>query len=252
MSLTAALLILIAGIVAGAVNVIIGGGSLITFPTLLALGYPPVLANVTNCVGMNPGNVSGVLSYRPELVGQRDRTIRLGSAVLLGGLCGAVLLLALPASVFRAVVPLLIAFAALLMAVQPWLRRWIEQRNDGATAPGAMLWLAMYLSGVYGGYFGAAQGVILMAVMAVFIDDSLQRLNGTQNLLTLLVNGVATILFVCTTSIAWLAAVLIGAGTFGGGFIGGKVGHRIPDRALRWVIVGAGLGIAAYLELHMH
>jgi hypothetical protein len=145
-------------------------------------------------------------------------------------------------------VPLLIACAALLMAVQPWLRRWIEQRNDGATAPGAMLWLAMYLSGVYGGYFGAAQGVILMAVMAVFIDDSLQRLNGTKNLLTLVVNGVATILFICTTSIAWMAAVLIGVGTFVGGFIGGKVGHRIPDRALRWVVVGAGLGIAAYLE----
>ena len=251
MSLTSALVLLLASIVAGAINVIIGGGSLITFPVLLALGYPPMLANVTNCVGMNPGNVSGVLSYRPELKGQRTRLLQLGAVVLLGSLSGATLLLVLPASVFRAIVPVLIAFAALWMAMQPRLRRWMDRRGTRAT-PGLMLWLGIFLSGVYGGYFGAAQGVILMAIMAVFINERLQRLNGVKNVLALVVNAVATFVFICSTAIVWSAAVLIGAGTFAGGFVGGKVGHKIPDRVLRWIVVGAGLGIALYLEIRTH
>jgi uncharacterized membrane protein YfcA len=115
-----------------------------------------------------------------------------------------------------------------------------------------MLWLGIFLSGVYGGYFGAAQGVILMAIMAVFINERLQRLNGVKNVLALVVNAVATFVFICSTAIVWSAAVLIGAGTFAGGFVGGKVGHKIPDRVLRWIVVGAGLGIALYLEIRTH
>jgi len=153
-----ALAIFAAGLAAGTVNVIVGSGSLITFPTLLALGYPPVLANVSNTVGLVPGSVSAVVAYRRELVGQRPRLLQLGSASLLGGLSGAILLLSLPHSVFKAAVPVLIAVAALLMAAQPRISAGLERRGSRRTHGGAGLLAGVFLTGIYGGYFGAAQG----------------------------------------------------------------------------------------------
>ena len=173
MSPTDALAIVAAGFAAGTVNVIVGSGSLITFPTLLALGYPPVLANVSNTVGLVPGSVSGVVAYRGELVGQRNRVLQLGSASLLGGLVGAVLLLSLPHSVFKAAVPVLIALAVLLMAVQPRMSARLEAGGGRRTHGGPVLLVGVFLTGIYGGYFGAAQGVILIALLAIFIDDDL-------------------------------------------------------------------------------
>ncbi len=238
-----------AGVAAGAVNVIVGGGSLITFPTLLALGYAPVLANVSNNVGLTPGNLSGVFAYREELVGQRPRLVRLASASLLGGLTGAVLLLALPGKVFSAAVPLLIALGAVLMAIQPWLRRWIDGHRSETAHGGVALWAGIFVAGIYGGYFGAAQGVLLMALMAVFLDDSLQRLNGVKNVLALVVNLVAAIFFVAVTHVAWPVAGLVAVGTGIGGWLGGRYGRRIPDRVLRWCVVGVGLAVALALEI---
>jgi uncharacterized protein len=247
-----ALAIFAAGLAAGTVNVIVGSGSLITFPTLLALGYPPVLANVSNTVGLAPGNASAAVAYRRELVGQRPRLLQLGSASLVGALVGAVLLLALPHSVFKAAVPVLIALAALLMAVQPRMRAALEQRGSRAVHGGIPLIAGVFFTGIYGGYFGAAQGVILIALLAIFIDDDLQRLNGTKNVLALVANTVAALLFIATTHIAWAVAGLVAAGSIIGGQVGGRYGRRIPVAALRWVIVLGGLGVAAVLAFEWH
>src|SRR3984957_9485357 len=247
-----ALAIFAAGLAAGTVNVIVGSGSLITFPTLLALGYPPVLANVSNTVGLAPGNASAAVAYRRELVGQRARLVQLGSASLVGALVGAVLLLALPHSVFKAAVPVLIALAALLMAVQPRMRAALEQRGSRAVHGGIPLIAGVFLTGLYGGYFGAAQGVILIALLAIFIDDDLQRLNGTKNALALTVNAVAGVLFIASTHIAWSVAGLIAAGSTIGGQVGGRLGRRLSASVLRGCIVVVGLGVAVGLAVEGH
>jgi uncharacterized membrane protein YfcA len=247
-----ALAIFAAGLVAGTMNVIVGAGSLITFPTLLALGYPPVLANVSNNVGLVPGNVSATVAYRRELVGQRRRLVRIGSASMLGGLVGAVLLLALPGSVFKAAVPVLIALASVLMAIQPRLSAGLERRGNRPAYGGWVLLVGVFLTGVYGGYFGAAQGVILIALLAIFIDDDLQRLNGTKNALALIVNAVAGLLFIATTHIAWSVAGLIAAGSIIGGQFGGRFGRGLPTPVLRGCIVIVGLGVAIALAVEWH
>lgn len=245
----AALAIFAAGLAAGTVNVIVGSGSLITFPTLLALGYPPVLANVSNNVGLVPGAASAVVAYRRELGGQRTRIVKLGSASLAGGVTGAVLLLALPASAFKAAVPALVLLATVLMAVQPRVSRWLATRGDRHIHGGLPLLAGVFLTGVYGGYFGAAQGVILMALLAIFIDDELQRLNGTKNALALIVNGVAAVVFLLVTNVDWAVVVLIAAGSTIGGQLGGHYGRRLPAEILRACIVVVGLGVAIALAV---
>jgi uncharacterized protein len=247
-----ALAIFAAGLAAGTVNVIVGSGSLITFPTLLALGYPPVLANVSNTVGLAPGNASAAVAYRRELSGQRHRLVQLGSASVLGALLGAALLLALPHSVFKAAVPGLIALASVLMALQPRISATLETRGPRRAHGGAALMVGVFLTGIYGGYFGAAQGVVLIALLAIFIDDDLQRLNGTKNVLALTANAVAALFFITTTEVSWSVAGLIAAGSIIGGQVGGRYGRRIPDPALRGVIVAAGLGIAVALAIEWH
>jgi uncharacterized membrane protein YfcA len=240
-------LIVAAAAAAGAVNVLVGGGSLITYPTLLALGLPPVLANVSNNVGLIPGNVAGVLAYRPLLTGQGRPLRRLLAASLLGGLSGAILLLALPARVFGALVPLLVALASVLMALQPQLKAWIE-RSRGPQAGGSRLLLGgVYLSGVYGGYFGAAQGILLLALLGLGLGGSLQRLNAYKNLLAVVVNGTAALYFIATTRVDWGVVALIALGTSLGGWSAGRLGQRIPEERLRWGIVATGLVVALLL-----
>jgi uncharacterized membrane protein YfcA len=242
-----ALAILGAGTAAGAVNTVVGSGSLITFPTLLAVGYPAVLANVTNNVGLVPGSLSGAVGYRHELVGQRARVVTLGTASLAGGLTGAVLLLALPSSVFERVIPALILLACLLVAVQPWLSRLVADRPAVHRRGSPVLWVTVYLTGVYGGYFGAAQGVILIALLGIFIADDLQRLNGTKNVLVMLVNGIAAVLFIAFSHVAWGAAALIALGAVIGGQIGARYGRRLPPQPLRAVIIVVGLAVSIVL-----
>jgi len=249
MSPWTALAIFAAGLAAGTVNVIVGAGSLITFPLLLALGYPPVLANVANNVGLVPGNVSGSIAYRPELAGQRGRVARLGGASVAGAITGAVLLLTLPGTVFRTAVPVLILVASVLMAVQPRLTRLLEERGDRQLHGGTVLLVGVFLTAVYGGYFGAAQGVILITLLAIFIDDGLQRLNATKNVLVTLVNLVAALVFVLFSHVLWSVAALIGAGTVIGGQVGARVGRRLPAPVFRWTIVVVGVVVAVVLAV---
>ena len=187
------LLIIAAGVAAGTINTIVGAGSLLTFPTLLFLGYPPLVANVTNTVGLVPGTISGAIGYRRELAGQARRARPLLIAGALGGLTGACLLLILPAAAFARIVPVLILIACVLVAIQPRLSAWVLERRARAgvahVGGGWTLVLGVYLTGIYGGYFGAAQGVILIALLAILVDDDLQRLNGLKNLITVVINS---------------------------------------------------------------
>jgi uncharacterized membrane protein YfcA len=246
-----ALLVLVAGLAAGTVNAIVGSGTLITFPTLLALGYPAVLANVTNTVGLVPGSVSGAVGYRRELAGQRERIKTLAAASLTGGLAGGVLLLVLPGSVFREVVPVLILLACVLVAVQPRVARRMAARAARRTRPrrhgGPLLFLSVFGTGIYGGYFGAAQGVILIALLGIFLEDHLQRLNGLKNVLAALVNGVAALLFVALAEVAWVPALLLALGSISGGQLGATVGRRIRPTVLRVVIIVVGTVVAVEL-----
>jgi uncharacterized membrane protein YfcA len=232
-----------AGVAAGTINTIVGSGSLITFPTLLAFGYPPVVANVSNTVGLVPGSLSGAWGYRKELAGQGRRLIRLGTASGLGGLSGALLLLVLPASAFKAIVPALIILACLLVVVQPAIARRLEARGRKAPpADGGLLLLAgLFGAGLYGGYFGAAQGVLLLGIMGLALREDLQRINAAKNVLAAIVNGVAAVLFIVVAHVAWRPALLLAVGSTIGGQVGANAGRRLPAGALRAIIVVVGV-----------
>jgi uncharacterized protein len=234
------------GLVAGVVNAIVGSGSLLTFPTLLAIGYPPVVANVTNTVGLVLGNISGVVGYRRELAGQRARILQLAGFAVAGALLGAVLLLALPQSVFRRVVPVLILIAVVLVIVQPWLSAYMARHRE---KPGSSWALrgAVTATSVYGGYFGAAMGVIYIAILSIFIEDDLQRMNALKNVISSIVNGVAAVVFVFFAHVEWPAVALLAASGVVGGQLGAVIGRRLPDGVLRVAIVIAGL--AAVVKL---
>jgi uncharacterized membrane protein YfcA len=239
--------VLLAGLAAGTINVIVGSGTLITFPVLLAFGVSPVTANVSNTIGLVPGVASGLVGYRRELSGQRARAIRLGSASVAGGVVGAALLLVLPAGAFRAIVPVLILVGLVLVVVQPRVSRWVDARHEGAREEFGPWWVwpAVFGTGVYGGYFGAAQGVILMGILGIGISDALQRLNGLKNVLAGLVNGVAGLFFVFVAHVDWTVVALIAAGSIVGGQLGATVGRRLSAAVLRVVIVIVGLAALA-------
>ena len=235
--------VLVAGMAAGAINVVVGSGTLITFPTLLAFGVPPVTANMSNTIGLVPGVASGIVGYRRELAGQRARAMRLGSGSLIGGVVGAVLLLVLPAGAFGAIVPALILVGLVLVVLQPRISAWVNARHEGATGAFGPWWVwpSVLGTGVYGGYFGAAQGVILMGILGSGIDDSLQRLNGLKQVLAGLVNGVAGLIFVFVADVDWTVVLLIAVGSIMGGQLGATVGRRLSPLVLRVVIVIVGL-----------
>jgi uncharacterized membrane protein YfcA len=219
-----------------------GSGALITFPVLLAFGYAPVTANVSISVGIAPGSLSGAIGYRRELAGQRSRIIRLGSMSLLGGVTGAILLLLLPASVFKAVVPVFIAIALILTTLQPAISRWLVRRNSDATKEGGILTpLLVYITGVYGGYFGAAQGILLLGVLGLALPQSLQRTNALKNVLAGLVNGIAGLYFVFAADVRWAPAGLLAGGAILGAQIGARYGRRLSPTALRALIILVGL-----------
>jgi uncharacterized membrane protein YfcA len=244
------LLVLVAGVGAGTINTVVGSGTLITFPTLLAVGLPPVTANVSNTVGLFPGSFVGAYGYRRELAGQGGRTLRLGSATLLGAVLGAVLLLVLPAGAFKAIVPVLIILALLLVVFGGRLTRWLVARGHSASGRVSVpLWVVTFGTGVYGGYFGAAQGVLLMGFLGLFLSESLQRLNAVKNVLAGVANLVAAVVFVASTHIDWAAAGLIAGGSIVGGFVGAHIGRRLPAPALRAVIVVVGLAAVVKLLL---
>jgi uncharacterized protein len=250
-----------AGAAAGLINTVVGAGTLITFPTLLVLGVPPVVANVSNTIGLAPGSLSGALSMRAELTGQRDRVVRLGVASLIGGVAGAVLLLGLPSSAFAAIVPVLIGLGCLLVIIQPWLSRRLAERrgvaDNARQGTGSWwLWLGILLTGVYGGYFGAAQGVLLLAIMGIALTETLNRINAVKNMLALIVNGIAGLVFAILpltpwaqpgAEVNWLMALVIAIGSVLGAQLGGRVGRRLPATVYRVIIVI--VGVAAILSL---
>jgi uncharacterized membrane protein YfcA len=243
MSFGEVLCIALAGLGAGMINTVVGSGTLITFPVLLAFGYAPVTANVSNSIGLVPGSVSGAIGYRRELVGQRARVLRLGSMSVLGGVTGAVLLLVLPAAAFKAVVPAFIAIALVLTLLQPRLTRWLSHHEiDLAHHRSIFTPLAIYVTGVYGGYFGAAQGILLLAILGVALPQSLHRTNALKNVLAGLVNGVAGVCFILFAAhVAWAAAGILAISSIVGAQLGARYGRRLPPDALRALIVVVGV-----------
>lgn len=246
MSPAEALAVLAAGIGAGTINTIVGSGTLITFPVLLAVGIGPVTANVSNALGLVPGSIAGALGYRAELAGQRDRLLRLGAVCLLGGAAGAVLLVTLPSKAFDAIVPGLIGAALVLVVVQPRLARYVQARRDrdGAAVPvhgGPALLAGLLLASMYGGYFGAAQGVLYLSLMGLLLDEPLQRINGLKNVLAAIVNGIAAVFFLAVAHMDWAAVGLVAVGATIGGVLGARVGRRLPPVALRALIVVVGV-----------
>lgn len=246
MTVTDVLLVVGAGLIAGLANAIVGSGTLLTFPVLLALGYSPLVANVSNTVGMAVGNVSGVVGYRSELAGQRRRIVQMGVPALAGSIFGAVLLLALPESVFHHVVPALILFATALVIVQPRLGRMLAEHREHRFSTWALL-LGVFLTGIYGGYFGAGQGVMLFGIMGVFLDAPLQRINAFRNVLAGINNGTSAVLFAFLAHVAWPVALMLAASSLVGGQIGAAVGRRLSPSLLRGVVVVAGLAAAVKL-----
>jgi uncharacterized membrane protein YfcA len=241
-----------AGFAAGGINAVVGSGTLVTFPVLLAVGLPPVTATVTNSLGLVSGNLAGSIGYRRELRGQRGLLLRLLPASVLGALTGAFLLLNLPASAFETIVPVLIALAVILVATQPMLQRALARRREGAHAdapfrigPGRLVGLlaGAYATGTYGGYFAASQGVLQIGIFGLLIPESLQRLNALKNVLTMAVNAVAAIAYVIVAPdrVQWVAAALIAVGALAGGFVGSSLGRRLPAVVLRTAIVVLGL-----------
>ncbi len=236
------LLVALAGLGAGFINTVAGSGTLITFPTLVALGVPPVTANVSNNVGLIPGSVAGALGWRRELQGQRPRVVRLATASALGGLAGAVLLLALPSEAFALIVPGLIVVGLVLVAAGPWVNRRVAlaHASPGDRADAWWAWPAILGAGVYGGYFGAAQGIILVGFLGLALAETVHRVNALKNVLAALVNTVAALVFVTVAHVDWVVAALIGGGSVAGALLGATLGRRMPPALLRGVILLVG------------
>lgn len=245
------ILIALAGVGAGAINALVGSGTLITFPTLVALGYPPVTSTMSNAVGLVAGGVSGTWGYRRELRGQWHRLRWQIPASLIGAGCGAWLLLHLPEKVFLRVVPVLLVLALALVVIGPRIQTWVRRRAEASGrsvdhisgARMTALVAATFAVGVYGGYFTAAQGILLIAAMGALLPEDMQRMNAAKNLLSLIVNIVAAVAYttVAFDRISWPAAGLIAIGSLIGGFLGAHYGRRLSPTVLRAVIVVVGL-----------
>lgn len=252
-----ALAIVIAGFGAGVINTIVGSGTLLTFPTLLWAGYAPVTANVSNTIGLVAGGAAGSWGYRHELVGAGRTLKRLLPMSVIGAVIGAALVIALPPGVFEAAVPILIGIGALLVVAGPRLQARMTQRrpdpitaSSAASGPGLSLLIGVLLAGVYGGYFGAAQGVILIGLMSLLTTHSLQRINGYKNILATAANivGAITFVIIAPDQIAWPVVGLIGLGSLLGGLVGAAVGRRIPPTPLRvFILIVSVVAIVAFV-----
>lgn len=245
-------LILLAGMWAGMINVVVGSGTLVTFPVLLLFGYPPLTANISNNIGLVAGGLSGTWGYRRELAPNRAMILRLLPASAAGGLAGALLLLVLPASAFKTIVPVLIVLGLLMVALGPALQRLSARRRaltvagtrTGAVPSGGAVGLlaGIFILGVYGGYFGAAQGILLVGFMSIVTSIALQQINAVKNVLTTVVNAIAAVTFIVVAGehIDWKVVALIAGGSLLGGFFGANFGRKLPPAALRATIIGVG------------
>jgi uncharacterized membrane protein YfcA len=241
-------LLVLAGVGAGIFNGVAGGGSLISFPLLLALGYPALTANITNTVGILPGYAGSAAGFRTEISGQRDRLAQLSPIAALGGITGAILLLTTSSAAFRTLAPWLVLGASILFALQPLLRRAL---GGSAHAPPQTRPLLLaggtFAASVYGGYFGAGLGVMMLAILGLALPDSIVRTSGLRTALSILVNGVAAVVFLVHRGLAWEAVGLLAAGSLVGGWIGARVALSIPATALRVVVVAVGLATVVKL-----
>lgn len=244
------LLLVVAGFLAGAVNAVAGGGSLISFPALLAVGYPGITANVTNQVAVLPGYVGGSVAYREELRGQGSRTAALAATSVIGAVLGAILLVVSPAEVFDRIVPFLILFSCLLLAAQPAISRRVRlPAGGGGETRSVRLHVMQFAGSVYGGYFGAGLGIMLLAVLALSLADTLQRLNALKGLLSLIVGVASVAFFAIFESIAWAAALIMAVTSYAGGQVGVALARRLSAGVLRGLIVVFGIGVALWLFL---
>lgn len=241
--------LLVAGLLAGGVNAVAGGGSLLVFPALLAVGFPPLAANVTNSVAQWPGYLGIVAGARKDLRGQRGRILRTSAVAAVGSAVGCVLLLVLPGEVFDAVVPVLVLLASVVLALGPWLKRWIGTPHAGAPDRNLGLLPSVFLAAVYGGYFGGALGVVLVATLSLCVGDELRRVNALKGLLSLVIATVTVAVFAFGAPVDWLAVALLAPTTLIGGYLGAKLARRLPENVLRWAVVVLGIGVAAYLFL---
>jgi len=241
-----------AGLAAGVLTSTVGVATLVSFPILLAVGLPPVVANASNTVGLVPAGISGSIGYRAELREHPRIAWTVVVTCAIGALGGAALLLALPSSVFEAVVPWLILFTCLLVGVQPWISAWLRSRGGADVGPrthmGPVTTFFAMLTGVYGGYFGAGSGVMMVAVLGLGLDIDLRVVNGLKTLAIFAGNVVASLVFIARTDLDWRAIGLLAAGSVGGGYAGARVGRRLPPTVFRVFVVVAGV-VAAVLLL---
>ena len=241
-------LLAIAGFAAGVINAVAGGGSLISFPALLTTGMGSVTANATNTIAVWPGSVSSVFAYRKVISGERHRAIVLAWPSLLGGLAGSWLLLHTSERFFRAVVPWLIVFACALLALQGPVSRWVAKGTEAhASRVPATLVVAQFLISVYGGYFGAGIGILMLAAMAIFIPHGLQEANGLKVLFASLINGISAVYFLGMGAVRLPEAGLMALSSVFGGWAGAHLAQRLPAKVMRVVVVGYGLIVAAKL-----
>jgi uncharacterized protein len=242
-----AAIIALAGLWAGLINAVVGSGTLVTFPVLVALGYPPVTATTSNAIGLITGSITGAVGYRSELEGQGRRLARYGVASFLGAIVGAVLLLKLPADAFETVVPVLVGISVILVLVQPLLSRRLSNRTAVDRTASPLLYVLIFLVGIYGGYFTAAQGIMLVGVMGLLVADPLQRLNAFKNALAAVVNVVAGVIYAFAAPVSWPVVAVLAVSSTVGGLLGATVGKRLSPRVLRGVIVV--IGVAAVVHL---
>jgi uncharacterized membrane protein YfcA len=240
-------LLAVAGFFAGALNAAAGGGSLISFPALILVGYPSLTANVTNNVAVAPGYLTGATGYRHELRGQRKRIVPLVIASFIGSLIGVGLILASSQRAFESFVPFLVLAACVLLAVQPAISRWLGERSGDRERPGVGALAGQTLAGVYGGYFSAALGVAVLALLGLFLDDTLQRLNALKALLQLVIGAVSAVGFALLAPVAWTAVAIIAPASMVGGEVGARLAQRVSDRVLRVGIVAYGVAAAVWL-----
>jgi uncharacterized protein len=244
----------LAAIAAGMVNALAGGGTLISFPALVALGIPEVVANITNTVALCPGYLGGALAQKKDLAGQKKRLLLLVPVGIIGGLVGGILLLYVSEQVFHILVPFLILLAAILLAVQDRIRDWIRRQtgHDGTDRKGCRnAALPVGLAAIYGGYFGPGLSVIYLAVLGLFLDDTLTRLNALKQCLSLATNVAAAVFFLFSGLIIWPLAVVMAAGALLGGAIGGHIAGRINPGRLKWIIVVIGTGVGLYYLIRL-
>ncbi len=242
-----------AAFAAGAINAVAGGGSLVSFPALLAAGYASKTANVTNTVALWPGYVGGSVGYRPELSRQRSRVIRLTAPSVLGALAGSAILLSTPESAFSALVPFLILFACAVMAFQDRLaafalhHRLSSEGGDHVPVP---LYIAIFVLAVYGAYFGAGLGILALAVLGIFLPDDIQHSNALKGMFSLLVNAVAVVYFAPFGPVRWLPVAIMSVGALAGGYLGVGLARRLGKRWLRITVISYGVFVAGFLLLH--